>query len=1523
MHTDWEFAYLPGGVMSDGDAEAVPPKVTGIAVAPGADQNLAALSWNAAPEEAGVAGYEVLLANGRTVKAKTNSIELKKLDAGYQTVTVFALDKAKNRSVGAEFAFDVADITAPKTGKVTAVQTSADTVQLSFAGFFDNVGIKNYRVYLGGEFLGTTGAESFTYQKADLAGKLAFTVTAVDAAGNESKPGKATVTIQDVVAPNKVTGIAIAPGADQNAALLNWDVPFDNVGVTGYEILLANGRTVKAKTNSVVLKKLDAGYQTVTVFALDKAKNRSVGAEFAFDVADITAPKTGKVTAVQTSADTVQLSFAGFFDNVGIKNYRVYLGGEFLGTTGAESFTYQKDDLAGKLAFTVTAVDAAGNESKPGKATVTIQDVVAPEQVKGVTAEVSGRTAVIRWSEAADNVGVTAYDVVIDGRHYSAKTNSYVFKNMVEGTTYQVTVAAVDKAKNVGAASAVCSFGMEAPPPDETAPGKVTGVKAVLSGANATISWNAATDNVGVTGYEITVNGTKYTSTGTSLTLKELAVGTYNVTVLAKDAAGNAGKPSDVCSFRYSSGGGSSAASHSVRLHTDGVVVESAASMTGKTVASNQILVAEKGGTVTNTVVNGGTLLVSSGGTATATEVNSGQASAAARGALSGVTMKRGYLTVLDGGTAADVVLSGGALIVHTNGSSWNNKVLSGSVDVSSGGVVQSTTLGSGVYLRAGKQGSALATVLGSGAHAVVSEGGLMSGGTVSSGAGMTVSQGGAVRDMRVLAGGSAYVSNGATVSNLQMVGNYVKLQLGIDSATNVHFISGGSAHTVANGSLSDITAHLYTYLEVSEGGLVKNVRLGAAGTSKGGAVELFTGGKAVNVANHNYGQVNVFTGGFLSGGSTDTEGEIYLYGGKAENLQADSGGYIWIHSGSVASGITLTSEGKLTVSSGGSASGMTVMSKCRAIVEESNAHVTGVEIQSSGIVEVCGGNVSDVTVRKGGLLTFSSGFFIMDGPWKQSLNGQASNVVLNGGTLGARYTGSATQVKAQSGAEIQVSSGSLVRELTLSSGAYTVVNDCGVLRDADILAGAQLDLRPGASASLLRISAGAGVNLSFSGGMKLDGSAGGRAFTATGGVLSGYTQALGVLALKEGTTASALEVTSGGRVNLETGAAANLLTVSAGALAYLYGSAQDLRAAGETHLYGGRFTSALVTAGYTQLHAGAVASEVKVSTSGRLLVSGGALVSALAVSAGGQAVLYQGAQVSSAVVKESGTMHISSGATVSGLTISSGGRCYVSGSAESVRTYADLNIFSGGVLSAATVESGYLHISGGGVGERVQIESSARLIVYSGGTASNLGINAGGRVVASSGAVVDGLQTAGSEYVLTLKSGSVLTGDIALDQGRVMAEEGSVVKWDLTQSAPNVVALIRGLEFINGGAFTIDVSSTQAAGTYVLGSYTGSGKTFDRDVTVTVNGASIGTMNPRTGGRLSSGGLNLELFQSGDTVQLGVSYSASSPCSDSSALWRQDHAVDLGAFAAPETDLLALRRDESALGTMLAAFGS
>jgi hypothetical protein len=94
---------------------------------------------------------------------------------------------------------------------------------------------------------------------------------------------------------------------------------------------------------------------------------------------------------------------------------------------------------------------------------------------------------------------------------------------------------------------------------DTTPPTAPTNLRSTgTTSSSVSLAWNASTDNVGVTGYDVFVGGTASVSvTGTSATVGGLAASTtYSFTVKAHDAAGNVSGASGAVSVKTASGGG-------------------------------------------------------------------------------------------------------------------------------------------------------------------------------------------------------------------------------------------------------------------------------------------------------------------------------------------------------------------------------------------------------------------------------------------------------------------------------------------------------------------------------------------------------------------------------------------------------------------------------------------------------------------------------------------------------------------------------------------------------------------------------------------------------------------------------------------------------------------------------------------------------------------------------------------------------------------------------------------------------
>ncbi|MFT7561800.1 MAG: endo-1,3(4)-beta-glucanase, partial [Flavobacteriales bacterium] len=199
---------------------------------------------------------------------------------------------------------------------------------------------------------------------------------------------------------------------------------------------------------------------------------------------------------------TANYPSAAAFDKNGVITYIAYNLGDTL-----ERVEFS-DGMAMNVPSNSFGIKHTGDTPDP----VDGGDTQAPTQAGSPTAtNVTTNSATLNWSSASDNVGVVGYDVTVNGNTLNTSITTVNVAGLSQNTQYVVTVVAYDAAGNRSTASAAsfttetdscapnCNADTQAPSqPASIAPDSIT-----ATGANLT--WNASTDNVGVTGYEVTV----------------------------------------------------------------------------------------------------------------------------------------------------------------------------------------------------------------------------------------------------------------------------------------------------------------------------------------------------------------------------------------------------------------------------------------------------------------------------------------------------------------------------------------------------------------------------------------------------------------------------------------------------------------------------------------------------------------------------------------------------------------------------------------------------------------------------------------------------------------------------------------------------------------------------------------------------------------------------------------------------------------------------------------------------------
>jgi len=418
-----------------------------------------------------IAGLAVASSNNFYVKAKDASGNF---SAASNTLTVTTLA-------------DTAVPTTPATLAATA--TTQTTTNLSWTASTDNIGVTGYNVYQNGTLKTTVSTTSYAVTGLTARTAYTFNVKAKDAAGNVSASSN-TVTVNtlatpDTTAPTAPTTLA-ASGTSQTTTSLSWTASTDNFAVTAYDVYMNGTLKATVATTSYAVTGLSA--QTAYNFfvkAKDAAGNVSASSNTitvnTLVASDTTAPSAPTLTASGTSQTTTNLSWTASTDNVEVTSYDLYINGSWKTNITRTSFAAVGLTVQTAYNFYVKAKDAAGNSSAPSN-TITVNtlpaaDITAPTAPNTLTASGTSQTSTrLAWKASTDNIGVTAYNVYLNGSlRTTVSTTSYSVTGLTESTNYSFSVKAKDAAGNLSAASNTLNVTTLAEPASTISPYCVSG----------------------------------------------------------------------------------------------------------------------------------------------------------------------------------------------------------------------------------------------------------------------------------------------------------------------------------------------------------------------------------------------------------------------------------------------------------------------------------------------------------------------------------------------------------------------------------------------------------------------------------------------------------------------------------------------------------------------------------------------------------------------------------------------------------------------------------------------------------------------------------------------------------------------------------------------------------------------------------------------------------------------------------------------------------------------------------------
>lgn len=440
---------------------------------------------------------------------------------------------------------------------ITAAAGSTTEINVIWTASTDNVAVAGYKIFRDGTQIGTSNGAAYTDSGLTPDKSYTYMVSAYDAAGNESdQSGPATgttLTPPDTLPPAVPMEFA-AKVVSSTAINLVWTVSMDNVGVVGYKVF-RDGTEIASPTAPSYA---DTGLTPSTeysyaVLAYDAAGNQSAKTNVVkmttLAPPDLEAPSqpVGLISTVKSDTE-VDLSWTASTDNVAVSGYKIFRDGVEIASGTAASYTDKEVTGPKTHAYTVLALDAAGNASAQSAAiNVNVPsppDTESPTMPTDVSVNALSPTEVkLTWTASTDNVGVTAYKITRDGTDVGTVTEtSFTETGLKETTAYSYTVQASDAAGNTSAVSAAVTVTTPAPPDVEppSVPSELKG--AAVSTSEIQLSWKAAADNRGVAGYKVYRDNVIVDQTvSPQHTDKGLEASTsYTYQIAAYDEAGNA-----------------------------------------------------------------------------------------------------------------------------------------------------------------------------------------------------------------------------------------------------------------------------------------------------------------------------------------------------------------------------------------------------------------------------------------------------------------------------------------------------------------------------------------------------------------------------------------------------------------------------------------------------------------------------------------------------------------------------------------------------------------------------------------------------------------------------------------------------------------------------------------------------------------------------------------------------------------------------------------------------------------------
>ena len=563
------------------------------------------LNWTAATDNVGVTLYRVSMDGTETGTTATTSFQATGLNAGQSySFSVIAEDASGNQSTAATVTATTltsTDTIAPSipTG-LTLDSATANAVSISWTASTDDQGtVVSYRVFRDAVEVGTSTTTTYTDNTVQAEQNYLYSVLAIDDSGNESSQSTTlsvntpVVVISDITPPTIPTGLTLN-NATASSVSISWTASTDTQGTVSLYHILRDGSeigtsAIASYTDNTVASETTYTY---TVTAEDNSTNESTASDD-LSVDTPTIPTTSGPQLIagypfEEGTGPTILDLSGNGNNGTLTGGATRnLGGEtgeaieFNGTDssinlGAMNITtptmsialwFKPDDFgisdarliskangtSGSAHYWMISTISQSGQSRlrfrlktenGGTSTLIGNAALIPGVWTHVTATYDGVNMKLFQNSievgSLAKTGAISTSPSIEAWIGANPSNNKFFDGLIDDVRLygEALDGAVIQELVAGNLPLIDGGGNNTDTESPSTPGNLT---AQPTAAQIDLNWTAATDNVGVTLYRVSMDGTE---TGTTATTSFQATGlnagqSYSFSVIAEDASGN------------------------------------------------------------------------------------------------------------------------------------------------------------------------------------------------------------------------------------------------------------------------------------------------------------------------------------------------------------------------------------------------------------------------------------------------------------------------------------------------------------------------------------------------------------------------------------------------------------------------------------------------------------------------------------------------------------------------------------------------------------------------------------------------------------------------------------------------------------------------------------------------------------------------------------------------------------------------------------------------------------------------